>query len=501
MATPAVTRLLRYALLATACGYVGGYLVLAWHRLSYPFELEWMEGAAVDHVARVLHGQSLYVAPQIAFVPFDYPPLYFYVSAVVARITGIGLFPLRLVSFASSLVCFASIYAIVKAETDGAYPAVLATGLFAATFRISGAWFDLARVDSLFLAFFLLAVLIMRRRESARGYVVAGAVLWLSFLTKQTALAMAVPIVLYTLYSRRRLGIWLAAALFGLVGVSTALFHVATDGWYIYYVFEFPFKYAWAPPVAVTFWTRDLIAQLPIAFTLAAACSVWQLRFRKGDLFWPMIVVGMIGGAYRSRLQTGGYDNVLFPAYAIVAIVFGFGVGALIEAVGRRQTASRTLAEVAIYAGCIVQMALLGYDPQAQLPRAADRAAGAQLLTALAGVHGDVLLPYHGYLPTVVGKPSHAHVMAVFDVLKLRDANSTALAQQFQSAIRQSAFDAIVLDDRANYPFMSEVNQFYVLKATVFSDPTAFFPVTGGIISRPDYLYVPRHPLGGVGAP
>jgi 4-amino-4-deoxy-L-arabinose transferase-like glycosyltransferase len=48
---------------------------------------------------RVLQHQPLYVPPQIAFIPFEYPPLYFWVSALVAKIVGIGFFPLRLVSF------------------------------------------------------------------------------------------------------------------------------------------------------------------------------------------------------------------------------------------------------------------------------------------------------------------------------------------------------------------------------------------------------------------
>ena len=142
MAKSVITRILRYAVLAASVWYVGVYLVVAWQRLPYPFELEWMEGGSVDHVVRVLRHENLYIPPQIAFIPFEYPPLYFYVSALVAKIVGIGYFPLRLVSFASSLLCFAAIYKIVKAESRSTFSGILAAGLFAATFRISGAWFD-----------------------------------------------------------------------------------------------------------------------------------------------------------------------------------------------------------------------------------------------------------------------------------------------------------------------------------------------------------------------
>jgi 4-amino-4-deoxy-L-arabinose transferase-like glycosyltransferase len=62
----------------------------------------------VDHVLRVLSGQKLYVQPSLEFVPFIYPPLFVYLSAMVSMVTGVGFEPLRLVSFVSSLAVFLS---------------------------------------------------------------------------------------------------------------------------------------------------------------------------------------------------------------------------------------------------------------------------------------------------------------------------------------------------------------------------------------------------------
>src|SRR5829696_1711339 len=94
----AINRFLRYAVIAASAWYLGAYFVVAMLRLHYPFDLEWMEGGSVDHVARILRFQPLYIPPQISFIPFEYPPLYFYVSAFVAMIVGEGYVPLRLVS-------------------------------------------------------------------------------------------------------------------------------------------------------------------------------------------------------------------------------------------------------------------------------------------------------------------------------------------------------------------------------------------------------------------
>lgn len=493
MATHVAASVLRYAVLGASLWYLALYLAVAVLRLRYPFELEWMEGGSVDHVVRVLEHQALYVQPQIAFIPYDYPPLYFYLSALVAKVVGIGYFPLRIVSFVSSLVCFGCIYRIVTSETGRGLAGVLAVGLFAATFRISGAWMDIARVDSLFLALFLLAVLILRRPISIRSHLLAGLMLSLSFLTKQTALAMALPVIVYALYARGRAGFWLAASLFGVLGVSTALFHVATNGWYTFYVWEFPFKHEWAWPVATTFWTQDMFGQLPLAFPCVMLIVVWQI-VRPGPerLFWPAVFVGMIGGAYRSKLQAGGYENALLPAYAITAILLGLAVGKMMDAFHRRSFTHHRLAEAAVYTGCLIQMALLAYSPGSQLPRTDNRAAAEHLLKVLSAVPGDVLVPYHGYVSTAVGKPAHAHLMQVYDILKIGDAQSAKLAEQFRSAFRQTAFDAIVLDDTTHYFFMGDVEASYALQSTVFADPGVLLPVTGWVVSKPQYVYVPK---------
>jgi 4-amino-4-deoxy-L-arabinose transferase-like glycosyltransferase len=138
--------------------------------MNYPFDLEWLEGATADHVQRILTGQKIYVPPSLAFTPFLYPPLYYYVSAAVSFVTGMSLLPLRLVSMASSLGCFWLVYRLVARETGRRYAGIVARGMFAATYRIGGAWLDLAR-DSLFLLLFLGAVYVcdsMPRRGRGR---------------------------------------------------------------------------------------------------------------------------------------------------------------------------------------------------------------------------------------------------------------------------------------------------------------------------------------------
>jgi hypothetical protein len=104
------------------------YLFVALHRIGYPYELEWLEGGAVEIASRVAHGQAIYVAPSIHYVPYPYTPLYFWVTGTVARFTGVGFLPLRLVSLLSSLGACGLLARIVWRETGDMVAGVVAPG-------------------------------------------------------------------------------------------------------------------------------------------------------------------------------------------------------------------------------------------------------------------------------------------------------------------------------------------------------------------------------------
>src|SRR4051812_20210468 len=109
---------LRTLLALGSLGYLGLYLFIAARRVSYPYALEWMEGGTLQHVLRVLEGKRLYVEPTLAFTPFIYTPLYYWVCAPVVRIFGTGLPALRAVSVAASLSLLALLFATVRTRTQ-----------------------------------------------------------------------------------------------------------------------------------------------------------------------------------------------------------------------------------------------------------------------------------------------------------------------------------------------------------------------------------------------
>ena len=234
----ALPRYLPAGLVALAAIYVLAFAVLAAARVGYVHELEWEEGYSLQHVQRLAAGERLYVAPSLDFVPFPYPPLYFLASAAVARVWGEGFEPLRLVSILSTAASLVLLFAWARRETGKAWCGAVAAGLFAASYGLSDAWFDVARVDALFLALTLAAMGAVRFGSGVAHQAAGGALFAAAFLTKQTALFFALPLCAVALRLHGRPALASAAVFAAIVGVTTWLGSRATDGWYAFYVLE-----------------------------------------------------------------------------------------------------------------------------------------------------------------------------------------------------------------------------------------------------------------------
>ena len=201
---PSAPRAARIAAALAGLVAIGAYLFVALSRLDYPFTLEWLEGNSLVEVHRILAGQPLYPAPTVGYVPDGYPPLYFAVSALAARLFGVSYLPLRLVSLVSSLTCLALLARLVQRETGSIAAGIGAAGVFAATYFATGTWLDVGRVDSLFLALSVGGLYAARWMRGMPGAVAAGVLLAAAALTKQTGLVEGVTVMAVLLAGPRR---------------------------------------------------------------------------------------------------------------------------------------------------------------------------------------------------------------------------------------------------------------------------------------------------------
>ncbi len=476
-----------------AGAYVVLYFVLAVLHLRYPFELEWMEGGSVDHVRHILAGKRLYVRPTIEFVPFIYTPLYFYVSAAVSRVFGVGFFSLRLVSVLSSLGCLSLVGLFVHRETKSRLAAMLAVGLFAGTYRESVAFMDIARVDSLALLFFLAGLFVLRFREGHAWRLGAAALFLLSFLTKQSMLVAAAPLAVYALFADGwKRGLAFGVSLFGFMGLSIFALDRLHGGWFRYYVFFLPSQHPRVPAMWVDYWIEDLFAPLALSF---AAALYWFATSgegaRRARLFWFFAAAGALGTSWGGRLHAGGWPNVLLPAFAVLAILFGLGVAAALENASQAPEAQRGRLRAAALGVAALQLACVVYDPSRLVPSRRDEEAGHAFVKTLAALPGDVWVPAHGYLPALAGKRTFAHEMAMQDILGVGGGPAgITLRDEIREALKTQRFGAVVSDTDF---YKREIAAFYQRneKEPALFVGSDFFPVTG-MRTRPRAVFHPR---------
>ena len=206
------------------------------------------------------------------------------------------------------------------------------------------------------------------------------------------------------------------------------------------------------------------------------------------DWLFSVANLEMIPGPVLTRATKGAvnfHDGPL-PAYAGLAIFFGLGANASLRvAVARR----RPLAALAIYVLCLIQFAMLAYDPRKQIPDERDRSAGERLVETIRSFEGEVLVVSHGYLAGLAGKRRSAQWMAIADILRAGEgAVKDDIQNEITGAIRERRFAAIIVDRDWH---QEDLEAHYELRGSAFNDASVFWTRTG-LRTRPERIYVPK---------
>lgn len=441
--------------------------VLAWtfaRRLGYPYDLEWMEGTMLLHALRLREGQPLYAPPSLEFVAFAYPPLQPALVAAASVPFGMEYATARAVSIAGYLLALLCAYAFLR---EVGTPRTIALGglaLSAAAFAPTGAWYDLVRIDSVWLGLVTAGLwAAWRARSSTPAAVVAAVLLAASLFTKQTAAPFIGVAVLALLVARPRRGLLMGATTAVVTTVGILLLQRATGGWFWKYVFGLHQRSDFDP------WLGLVAAPLRVVLLLGPALVLVPLALaarRGGDASRP---VAHRDGALLAALATfaaamvatirgsgppWGYANAFIPA------VFFGGVLLAVAAArvsGRRAaaTAPALLAlSVAGAPGGLVWAAdrlwpqaglalPLGYDPRAFVPTAADRLKGDLVVARVRAAAGPVFVPFHPLYARRAGKQASLHAQNLADINAIPDLGTP---RELIEAIRGRTFGLIVLD-------------------------------------------------------
>jgi hypothetical protein len=444
LASPWLHTLLRGAIALLSVLFLLLFLYAALRRLRYPFELEWLESGVLLSVRRILAGQGLYVAPSTDFVPYLYAPLYFYLVATVAKLTSVSYVALRAVSIVGTLGCCGLIYAFIACETRRRLAAIAGAGLFLACYPLVGNFYDIGRVDSLYVFFLLLALFCARRGHP----VLAALACVLCFQTKQSSLIVAIVLLSADWQHRRRIVVGLGTFA-AVLGASLLWMNRATEGWYSFYLFHVAggFKTVWRE--VFLYLPQDVLAPMGIALLLGLAAWAFTgvaLRSRAAS-FYVAVTIALYASVGYIGAHAGSSANTYMPVYAWTAILFAVAFARLLTHLEQSGGVRAALATTLVLAAAATQLALLLYNPGRYLPTPTVREARQRFIDQIRSMPGDVYIFSHGYDAVLAGKLPHAEFTPIDNLLtKPNTAVAKTLRAEFDDALRSHRYSAVVVD-------------------------------------------------------
>jgi 4-amino-4-deoxy-L-arabinose transferase-like glycosyltransferase len=468
------------------------FALLAALRSTYPYELEWIEGAMLDEMRWIIQGRPLYAPPDLHFIPFAYNPLYFYLSAALMKLIGIGFFAPRLISILSTLGCFLLLYLIVFQDTRRRAAGFLAAGLYAACYRFAGAWMDLAKTDSLFLFLILLGFFFVRDTRSLWRLPAAAALFLLAYYTKQSALPVILGVAAGSLVQTRgrTWPLWLAVAVLG-IAIFWGLDWVS-DGWYSFYTVNL-FSYHEKVKSIWGFWAGFLPRLWP-ALLLSTLYPLLAFRFRQEGAphFWLNLGFGgaLLLSSWSVFLKVWTYANGYLPACLGLALLSGLALGRVLALADPGERPRYNWIKTAALSLCLLQFLFLAYLPWQQLPTAADRESAKAFVRKVAKLPGEVLVFSHGHYNYLASNTTYLNSVALGDILgtvlpprdeqdRQRIAHGKALLEKAKS---EQVFDWVFVDSAAEAWL-----PYYIHVENIFTELYVMVPVTGSP-ARPESL-------------
>jgi len=262
------------AVWVVAAAVVLVYLFHALFLIRYPWDWAPDEGLYLDWARRVRDAPSTLYAKQLVPFPCVYTPL---LPALLALFidTGSPLAWGRILAAGSATLIAAATFVLVRRRA----PAPLAAacvGLTLAPFTLTF-WYLLVRVDGLMIALWMLAAVFLLPEDVARGadrlegrrLILGTAALVAAVLTKQTAIALGLPLVACWLLVDRRSAVKLAAATVGALAATIGALDLATRGG-----FSYVNRWWGTHPLSVSELLRNLLNFLERAWPILLLCAV-----------------------------------------------------------------------------------------------------------------------------------------------------------------------------------------------------------------------------------
>lgn len=486
---------LRVIALLLGAVHLGFFAFVVVQRFRYPVELEWMSGGVWDHVARVMHHEPLYAAPDAGFIAYLYPPLHYWLSALFASFMSIPA-ACRVVSVMGTVFTAAMVLHATRKLTGSLYWALVGLSLYVGAYSLSGFWYDLDRSDSLMTAMVMSGFVLALATENRLRLAAAGALLGAAFFAKQPAIVFFLAIVGAFVIARRIRDalVVLGAGLLVLVP-TIAILSSKSDGWFWFYCWKMPSSHGIESRLITVFFVLDaskmiMLFGTTIAVLVVTAIALWK-RFREAapvnrdDLLLGALVAAGFFTSATSRLHNGGFLNVLMFLTTVAAVA--------LPVMASRWSKSGRGVELALLAAICLQLLQFLYDPGDASPnegRVRDANIVQDRIRELEQ-QGDVIV--HGRAH--ITKNPHFHIMALMDVLRgglpVPDDLRRGLSERKYAAYVVDEFGELTLEAIIGHRselFELVTRNYYIAQRLDDREP----PPLVGWIAHPSWILLPR---------
>jgi len=464
-------------------------------RITYPADLEWMEGVVLLHAERLFEGTPIFVEATPDFVALPYSPLYYALVAMCFSFTGFSFVVGRSVSLVCTLLAVAILYWTVLRCSGSRLGGFVAACTYLSLFHEGFSWMDIARIDALLVLMIILPLLVLEERTNLLRLLSSSVLVGLAFMTKQSALPL-LPIVACALVFRRNRR---EALLFTLMAVFVCascvlVLHWISEGWSTPIVFSGPLRhpFSWAALASVI--CEFALERLPVLFVLAGfslAVSFTQGKLRQ-RAYWFVATPAMVGSCIVMRTHEGSFDNVMLPAFWFLSLFVGFLLADLDDLVrpiplfGRMRYVAKPLVLFLIALHFVTVL----YNPCSEVPSDEDLVALAWLNDTIRAIDGDVLMPFSPTILRSAGKKTCYHATALWD------AGRAGIVDEhdfIRSLLTSERYAAIVLPHEALVPeTFHGISEFYFESRLLPLEPCYLIEPVGVGGATPGVIWVPR---------
>ncbi len=417
---------------------------VSFRAIPFPYELEWGESACLDMAARINDGKPLYPIPSLEYIPTVYNFLYFYISGYAAKVAGLSLPLLRSISFGCFLLTLLVMGFWMKHEKRRWTLALIAMGIYAASFELSGAWIHLARIDSMFVLFLFFGTVLLHTSHRPWGMVVSALLVFLAFLTKQSTILYVPFLTLYLVLYKPKHVKYFLSVICVLVGISVVVGNALTAGRYYWYIFAFQPQRGFYGSYVIAYFKQFAV---PLGwlglFLLGTAVYVGATRqvtsfLRMNSFYLFMAAVSLII-SLASISQHGAYYNNMMPFYLYTAMLIANSIQ-FVETVNERRF-PRAIGYALI---CLLPWSTI-FNPQKYIPARNDYQAGERIVSLLKAVEGPVWVTHTTSYYYIAKKERYVHMMPLIDIMRCnRVEYRLAVQEQINEAISKKTFAAVI---------------------------------------------------------